>query len=170
MWHDVMFVYSSVAFVLRACWCAVSILCVRESADETPQNPLFLSCSGNSKLQENYPALCLCCDTAHCPQRCAVGFVCVLYVYLCMYIWVRLLPGINSVGCVPTGDSVEDDGYAGTSSAPASVSVAAAAAEQGIPASSCIHSHSRTTATAQSPPSGWGQTYTYRYLPICSWL
>lgn len=32
--------------------------------------------------------------------------VCVLYLYLCMYICVCLLLGINSVGCVPAGDSV----------------------------------------------------------------
>lgn len=120
--------------------------------------PLFLSGSGNSQLQGNNPALWLCCDTAHCPRRCAV--VCVLYVYLCMYICVCLLPGINSVGCVPAGDSVKDDGCSRTSSAPLSVSAAAAAVEQGISARSCIHTHSRTTATAQSPASGWGWTHT----------
>lgn len=117
--------------------------------------PLFLSGSGNSQLQGNNPALWLCCDTAHCLWRCAV--VCVLYVYLCMYICVCLLPGINSVGCVPAGDSVEDDGCSRTSSAPLSVSAVAAAVEQGVPACSCIHTLPRTAT--QSPPSGWGRTH-----------
>lgn len=80
--------------------------------------------------------------------------VCVLHVYLCMCICVCLLPGINSVGCVPAGDSVEDDGCAWTSSVPPSVSAAAAAVEQGISACSCIHTHPRATATAQAPPPG----------------
>lgn len=77
-----------------------------------------------------------------------------------MYICVCLLPGINSVGCVPAGDSVEDDGCTWTSPAPPTVSAAAAAVEQGVSACSCIHTHPWATATAQDPPPGWGQTHT----------
>ena len=99
------------------------------------------------------------------PEVCCCVCVCVrvLYVHLSMDICLCLQPGINSVGRVPTGESVEDDGCTRTSSAPPSVSAAAAAVEQGIPIRSCIQTHPRTTATAQSPPPGWGQTHTHSH-------
>lgn len=101
-----------------------------------PKIPCFSFTVEAPKLEENYPALGLCCDTAHCPWRCVV-FACV-----CVPVYVHLhVLGIKSVGCVPAGDSLEDDGCTRTSSASAAVSVAAAAVEQGIPACSCIHTH-----------------------------
>ncbi len=88
-WCGMMFVcvQCCISFVLCACWCAERILYVCESADGTPQNPLFLSGSGNSQLQENNPALSLCCDTAHCHWRCAV--VCVWCVW-CVFVMCTL--------------------------------------------------------------------------------
>jgi len=127
-----------------------TILHVCESADGTPRSALFLSGSGNPQLQENNPALGLCCDTAHCPCCCVCVCVCVLFVYTC----VLLLAGINSVGRVPASDYVIDDGCTRTSSAPPSLSAAAAAVEQGISACSCIHAQPWATAAAQDPPPG----------------
>ena len=105
--HDTLFVcvQCCVSFVLRACWCTVAVLyCMYVKVLMGPPEILFfLSSSRTSQLQENNPGLC--CDTAHCPRRCLLVCVCVLYVYLCMYICVCSLPGINSVGCVPAGDS-----------------------------------------------------------------
>lgn len=176
MWHDVMFV------CVHGLRCLCPVLHVRvpwpyymyvKVLMGPPRNPFFsLSCSGNSELQENNPALVLCCGTAHCPWRCVVYVnVCVLYVYLCTDICVRsLLPSINSVWCVPPADSVEDDGCTRTSSsAPPRVSAAAAALEQGFPACSRIHTDTRTTPAAQSPPPGWGQTHTHRHTGRWMW-
>lgn len=64
-----------------------TICTIYENADGTPQNPPFFpSSSGTWQLQENNPALGLCCVAAHCAQRCSV--VCVLYVHLCTHICV----------------------------------------------------------------------------------
>lgn len=41
-----------------------------------PKIPCFSFTVETPKLKENYPALSLCCDTAHCPWRCVV-FACV---------------------------------------------------------------------------------------------
>lgn len=108
-----------------------------------PKILFFLSCSGNSATGEQSSVQPL---LSHCPLLCECVY--------CMYICVCLLPGINNVGHWPAGDSVEDDGCTRTSSAPLST---ASAVEPGICACSCIYTDPRTTATAQSPPPGWGQ-------------
>lgn len=110
-------------------------------------SPAFCPC-GVSKLQ--YVKVLMGPHHSHRRiQRPAfVAAVCVFTVPA----FVHLPPAIKSIGGVVTGDSVEDDGRTGTSSAPASVS--AAAVEQGIPACSSVHPQPRTTAAAQNPAPG----------------
>lgn len=99
-----------------------------------------------TQLQENNPVLSLLLLLlAVCVCVCACAGTCE-----CTY----MLLGINSVRCVPAGDSVHDDGRTWTPSACFSVFAAATALEQGTSTRSCIHTHPWTAAPAQAPPPG----------------
>lgn len=96
------FVYSNCVPLSVVCVGEHTICAVCESADGTPQHAFFPQQQWKL-IQENNPALGLCCGAAHCPWRCVV--VCLYCMCRSMYTCVCLLPGINRAGCVPAGDS-----------------------------------------------------------------
>lgn len=113
--------------------------------------PFFLSSNWNSATGEQSSAqpaavvvVVLCVRVCVCMCACAGTCEC-----------THMQLGINSVSCVPAGNSVHDDGRTCTSPARFSVTAAAAALEQGTSTRSRIHTHPRTAAPTQAPPPGW---------------
>lgn len=81
------FVYSDCVPLSIVCVGEHTICAVCESADGTPQHAFF-SQQQWKLIQENNPALGLCCGAAHCPWRCAV---------VCLY---RMCTGLCTPACV----------------------------------------------------------------------
>lgn len=151
---------------------ATCALC--ESADGTPWNGLFSSAAIETQLQENNPVLSLLLLLLLCVRVCVCMCAC---AGTCECTHMQL--GINSVSCVPAGNSVHDDGRTCTASARFSVTAAAAALEQGTSTRSRIHTHPRTAAPTQAPPPGWENSKWWDSLKsfqhpvcflLCTWI